>query len=253
MKISDISEATLPASLQGLGQLNTISAIKRGSNNASEVKRVQRTLNSFGYGLEEDGVFGPATENAVKAVQKKLGLIATGVWDTVTAEKVNGVTKSGIINASVADRAAVAVRQAPPASQQTIDSTATAMTYGSAAPSFLDTLQARMKAFIASPNYPYYLVGGIVVVGAAAYLLLGGKSTKLAEKPVALGLGRLRSTKKRKSAKRKSKKSTKTIYVNFATTPKGPFLTESFTSMSSAQKAVREARAAGETARIAGR
>lgn len=207
MKISDISEATLPATLQGLGQLNTVSAIKRGSTNASEVKRVQKTLNAFGYGLDVDGIFGPATENAVKAVQKKLGLIATGVWDTTTAEKVNGVTKSGVIDASVADRAAVAVRQAPPASQQTIDSTA--MTYGSAAPSFLDTLQARVQAFIASPNYPYYLVGGIVVVGAAAYLLLGGKSTKLAEKPVALGLGRLRSTKKRKSAKRKSKKSTK--------------------------------------------
>ena len=211
---------------------------------------MQKTLNAFGYGLDVDGVFGPATENAVKAVQKKLGLIATGVWDTTTAEKVNGVTKSGVIDASTADRAAVAVRQAP-ASSQTIDSTATAMTYGSAAPSFFDTLQARVKAFIASPNYPYYLVGGIVVVGAAAYLLLGGSGTKA--KPMSLGLGRLRSTRKRKSAKRKSKKSTKEIYVNFATTPKGPFLTESFTSMSSAQKAMREARAAGETAHIAGR
>ena len=54
MKISDISEATLPATLQGLGQLNTISAIKRGSTNASEVKRVQKTLNAFGYGLDVD-------------------------------------------------------------------------------------------------------------------------------------------------------------------------------------------------------
>lgn len=224
MKISDISEATLPASLQGLAQISSApGTLKRGSLNASGVKRVQKTLNTFGYGLDVDGIFGPATENAVKAVQKKLGLIATGQWDPVTAEKVNGVTKSGVIDASVADRAAVATRQAPPASQQTVDSTATAMTYGSAAPSFLDTLQARVKAFIASPNYPYYLVGGIVVVGAAAYLLLGSKGTKLAEKPVSLGLGRpdmgplykaVRKLKKsakakRKSAKRKSKKSTK--------------------------------------------
>lgn len=52
--------------------------LKRG-NTGPAVKDLQRRLNVFGwYDLSVDGSFGPATENAVKDCQKKLGLTVDG-------------------------------------------------------------------------------------------------------------------------------------------------------------------------------
>ena len=208
MKVSDISEVTLPASLQGLGQITApAGSLRRGSQNASEVKRLQKILVSFGYPLEIDGIFGPATETAVKTVQKKLGLIGTGIWDPMTAEKVNGITKSGVIEPTRAE--ANSITGVAQTSKLPAPTTVTAP--GSVPggelyiPPMGGSLMDRVKAFIASPNYPYYLVGGIVLAGAAAYLLFGGsKGTTPAAKPVSLGLGRV--SRKRKTTKRKGPK-----------------------------------------------
>lgn len=42
------------------------------------VKLVQKALNRGGW-LAEDGMFGPATENAVKAFQASKGLVVDGI------------------------------------------------------------------------------------------------------------------------------------------------------------------------------
>ncbi|WPC39936.1 peptidoglycan-binding protein [Clostridium sp. JS66] len=51
------------------------------------VKHIQVTLNLyFGSGLEEDGVYGKFTEDAVKSVQKKLGINVDGIFGPKTAK-----------------------------------------------------------------------------------------------------------------------------------------------------------------------
>lgn len=219
MKISDISEAELPMNLQGLGQLTRAGVkLQRGSK-GEDVRSLQKLLNTFGYPLAVDGAFGPATEAAVRQVQAKLGLTATGMWDDTTAAQVNAVTKSGVIDAGpkdkailaqvVKDTAAPVVSIAPsvmPGSQQPVMLTTSGATGGG----FLDTVKAKVRAFIADPNYPYFVAGALAVVVGGAWLLWRGPSTTKTAKPVQLGLGRARSAlKKRKSKKRKSKKTSK--------------------------------------------
>lgn len=51
------------------------------------VKNIQGVLNSyFGVKLSEDGIYGKRTEDAVKSVQKKLGISADGVFGPKTAK-----------------------------------------------------------------------------------------------------------------------------------------------------------------------
>jgi len=51
------------------------------------VKHIQCTLNlHFGAGLAEDGIYGKLTEDAVKNIQKKLGVNADGIFGPKTAK-----------------------------------------------------------------------------------------------------------------------------------------------------------------------
>lgn len=54
--------------------------IKRGST-GQQVKEIQGII-----GVEQDGVFGPVTEKALKRLQEKLGVAQTGAWDKATRE-----------------------------------------------------------------------------------------------------------------------------------------------------------------------
>lgn len=52
--------------------------LKKGAH-GDEVKALQEQLNSFGYGLTADGVYGEGTESAVRHLQKSFGYTVDGV------------------------------------------------------------------------------------------------------------------------------------------------------------------------------
>lgn len=80
---------------------STYPALKKGSKGASVVT-LQALLNSRNKaGLVRDGVFGPRTEKAVKAFQKKSKLKATGKLNNATWAKLLPVLKPGQKGASV--------------------------------------------------------------------------------------------------------------------------------------------------------
>ena len=62
--------------------------IKFGSA-GSAVRRLQRALNADGAGIAINGVFGPATDTALKAWQKRMGLNPTGVAADATWWRLN--------------------------------------------------------------------------------------------------------------------------------------------------------------------
>lgn len=66
--------------------------LSKGSKGA-EVKALQHRLNAFGYKLDEDGDFGPATEKAVKRFQQAYGLAADGVAGPLTFEALDNAEK----------------------------------------------------------------------------------------------------------------------------------------------------------------
>ena len=110
MSISDINDGELPRALSGLGQTRSggiftdggTTVLQRGST-GSQVKRMQLLLNTFGYKLTPDGIFGPGTEAAVKVLQKKLNMAQTGVYDVALDERINGMNQSGIVEPTGAD------------------------------------------------------------------------------------------------------------------------------------------------------
>lgn len=66
--------------------------LKEGMNDNADVKLLQLNLISLGYSLGEYGAnsdFGPATKAAVIAFQEDNGIVATGVVDAATAQKIS--------------------------------------------------------------------------------------------------------------------------------------------------------------------
>ncbi|MFB2838069.1 peptidoglycan-binding domain-containing protein [Floridanema evergladense] len=59
-------------------QSSNISILRRGSKGQT-VKYLQELLKSAGYSVAIDGIFGPATEAAVKKFQKDRGLVVDGI------------------------------------------------------------------------------------------------------------------------------------------------------------------------------
>lgn len=69
--------------------------LKKGSTGDS-VKELQTALNSAGYGLDVDGVFGDQTASALSSWQTANGMDATGVFDSNAYNTMFGTnTKSG--------------------------------------------------------------------------------------------------------------------------------------------------------------
>ncbi len=68
-------------------------SLKKGSKGL-QVDRLQRFLNWYGnYGLAVDGSFGPKTEKAVKAFQKKVKIEVDGHFGPISLEKAKAVKK----------------------------------------------------------------------------------------------------------------------------------------------------------------
>lgn len=66
-------------------QQNAVYAVSKYGSNGAEVMELQKKLKELGYyGGETDGVFGAATQNAVKKFQKSVGLTADGIAGSKT-------------------------------------------------------------------------------------------------------------------------------------------------------------------------
>ncbi len=64
----------------------------REGDTGPEVEELQKALNAKGAALKEDGDFGPATESAVIAFQKAVGLNADGIVGPLTIAALQGTT-----------------------------------------------------------------------------------------------------------------------------------------------------------------
>ncbi len=69
------------------------SANKRKGSKGSGVKATQWILNTYGYPLSVDGVFGSKTESAVKTFQKDMGLAADGIVGAKTRAALSDVAE----------------------------------------------------------------------------------------------------------------------------------------------------------------
>ncbi|HEX2053939.1 MAG TPA: peptidoglycan-binding protein [Actinomycetota bacterium] len=74
--------------------------IKRGDQDQA-VRTLQHLLNHHGTSLEADGVFGPATEEAVKHFQAARGLVRDGVagpatWESLVVELAVGASGEAV-------------------------------------------------------------------------------------------------------------------------------------------------------------
>lgn len=69
--------------LKGPKTLNACVTVKRGAK-GNLTKLIQERLNSVGFNLKCDGIFGSGTENAVKVFQKNRGLKQDGIVGTHT-------------------------------------------------------------------------------------------------------------------------------------------------------------------------
>ena len=65
-------------------------------SSGSDVLKLQQKLNTMGYGLAEDGVFGSATQAAVRDYQSKNGLSADGIVGVNTSNSLYGSVGSGV-------------------------------------------------------------------------------------------------------------------------------------------------------------
>ena len=68
----------------------TLEPLSRGTKN-ERVRAVQQLLQGQNFSIDDDGSFGPATENAVECFQEENGLPATGVVDQVTMTRLLGL------------------------------------------------------------------------------------------------------------------------------------------------------------------
>jgi peptidoglycan hydrolase-like protein with peptidoglycan-binding domain len=73
---------------QSLAGADLVRTIKRGVQ-GSDVRYLQRRLNALGFAVERDGAFGPATEEAVRQLQKAHKYDVDGVVGEATHHLIN--------------------------------------------------------------------------------------------------------------------------------------------------------------------
>lgn len=73
---------------------------KQGSMGEA-VQQIQDGLKALGYTLNASGYFGPATDVAVEAFQKRAGLTVDGVVGSTTAKAIDLALRGGVSNASI--------------------------------------------------------------------------------------------------------------------------------------------------------
>ena len=74
--------------------MSTLKSQILAGSRGSQVEELQKALNNHGYGLSVDGIFGSATEAAVRDFQKKQGLSVDGIVGTNTWGKLFPTTTS---------------------------------------------------------------------------------------------------------------------------------------------------------------
>lgn len=172
MKISEINDnneaaaaaAGAEVDFSGLGSLGQVAAVLRRGSRGDAVKQLQQLLAARGYPMQVDGIFGPGTEAAVKAVQEKLRLTVDGVWGPQTNAAFMAAGSQPVAQATPADKQAVANA----VENATVPSTATALAPSSAPPDAVaqpmpQTMGEKFQQLLKSP---WYWVGvGAVVVG----------------------------------------------------------------------------------------
>jgi len=67
--------------------------ISYGSS-GEDVRKLQKTLNSVGYNLQVDGIFGAKTQSAVRSYQQKNGLSVDGIVGVNTWNSLSNSTKN---------------------------------------------------------------------------------------------------------------------------------------------------------------
>lgn len=88
--------------------------LKHGSRGA-DVVSLQKKLIDKGYSIQADGIFGNATEFAVRSVQRSCGLIDDGIVGVKTAEALSGADCSGLLGIDHIDAAARRLKVEPEA------------------------------------------------------------------------------------------------------------------------------------------
>jgi len=131
----DTTRAAFESSKMVLFSLDKIrKGIKRGDT-SKEVKALQEQLIKTGYLTDQsvaDGVYGPKTEEAVKKLQRELGVEETGVWDEATYHAVaisKRMKKANLDTAKSAEEAAETVDETSEKTEESAESADKATTH----------------------------------------------------------------------------------------------------------------------------
>ena len=118
--------------------------IKNGSR-GDDVLRLQQILNTQGYGLDEDSIFGNLTERAVRDYQGKNGLDVDGIVGDQTWGSLEALASAGnVANPDQTETAAASPLSATQAELARAEANAPSFQQSQALTDALDALQARL-------------------------------------------------------------------------------------------------------------
>lgn len=115
---SSVKSSTSTAAKTSITTVATISKVLKEGDENSSVKALQKSLIKLGYlDTNATGYYGPATESAVKKLQKKYGYIVDGITGSATLALVDKLESGS--PASTAAKTAVAATTAATAAAKT--------------------------------------------------------------------------------------------------------------------------------------